>query len=242
MLFPCPFLTSEAIRYVSNLSEKLKRDELRKLLYALFSSHGALLEVIALKTNKLRGQAFVIFKDIQAATKARRELNGFPFYGKPLRVTFARQRSHLVEKQEGTFDEEKAEALRKAREANAPASKRKAASAAAASIAGAAAPAPAAAAAAESEGSKRHKMDFQAPDENPNPILFVQNLPPESTELMVQMLFQQFPGYKNVRLVEGQGIAFVEFTDATSSTVAKNALQSFKIKDQHLMMISFLKS
>jgi U2 small nuclear ribonucleoprotein B'' len=237
---PVP-LTSDAARYVSNLSEKLKREELRKLLYALFSSHGALLEVIALKTNKLRGQAFVVFKDIQAATKARRELNGFPFYGKPLRVTFARQRSHLVEKQEGTFDEEKAEALRKAREASAPASKRKAASAAAAA---AAAPVAAAAAAApaESEGTKRHKMDFQAPDENPNPILFVQNLPPESTELMVQMLFQQFPGYKSVRLVEGQGIAFVEFTDVTSSSVAKNALQSFKIKEQHLMMISFLKS
>ncbi len=229
---------------MSNLSEKLKKEELRKLLYALFSSHGPLLEVIALKTNKLRGQAFVIFKDIQAATKARRELNGFPFYGRPLRVTFARERSHLVEKQDGTFSEEKAEALRKAREANAPQSKRKAASAAAATAAagGVGGAASGGAVPAEEDATKRHKVDFQAPDESPNPILFVQNLPAESTELMVQMLFQQFPGYKSVRLIEGQGIAFVEFGDATSSTVAKNALQNFKIKDNHLMMISFLKS
>lgn len=241
-------------RYVSNLSEKLKRDELRKLLYALFSSHGPLLEVVALKTNKMRGQAFVVFKSVQDATQARRELNNFPFYGKPLRVAFAKTRSHLVEKAEGTFDESKAEALRKAREASAPSSKRKAAAAAAAAAATTVTP-------VETEAHKRPKIDtFQvclsivlvclaptfsfckAPDELPNPMLFVQNLPPEATELMVQMLFQQFPGFKNVRMVEGQGMAFVEFSDVASSSVAKSSLQNFRVKDSHLMMISFLKS
>lgn len=232
---------------MSNLSEKLKRDELRKLLYALFSAHGAIVEVIALKTNKMRGQAFVIFKDIQAATKARRELHNFPFYGRPLRVAFAKTRSHLVEKQEGTFDE-KAAAERRAR-AEAAAPKRKNKDAGTSGTSGTAGTAGSGGAgggglvaAQEDDGVKRHKADFQAPDETPNPILFVQNLPPESTELMVQMLFQQFPGYKSVRLVEGQGMAFVEFADSTTSTVAKNALQNFRIKDQFLMMISFLKS
>lgn len=38
--------------YVSNLSEKLPREELKKLLYSLFSAHGAIIEVVALKTNK----------------------------------------------------------------------------------------------------------------------------------------------------------------------------------------------
>jgi hypothetical protein len=42
--------------------------------------------------------------------------------------------------------------------------------------------------------------------------------------------------------VEGQGLAFVEFADETSSTVAKNALQNFKIKDNFLMMISYVKN
>jgi RNA recognition motif-containing protein len=87
----------------------LKKEELKKLLYSLFSAHGPILEVIALKTNRLRGQAFVIYKDIQSATRARRELNNFPFYGKPLKVNFSKSRSHLIEKQEGTFSEEKAE-------------------------------------------------------------------------------------------------------------------------------------
>lgn len=45
-----------------------------------------------------------------------------------------------------------------------------------------------------------------------NKILFVQNLPEASTSQMLSMLFQQFPGYKEVRLVEGRpGIAFVEY-------------------------------
>lgn len=154
-------------------------------------------EVVALKTNKMRGQAFVIYKDIQAATKARRELNNFPFYGRPLRVAFAKARSHLVEKQEGTFDEKAAAERKKRAEASAPAKRKNKESS---SSAGAAATG----SVVEEDGGKRHKADFQAPDETPNPILFVQNLPPESTELMVQMLFQQFPGYKSVRLVEGQ--------------------------------------
>jgi hypothetical protein len=48
-----------------------------------------------------------------------------------------------------------------------------------------------------------------AAQEAPHNILFVQNLPAESTELMVQMLFQQFPGYKSVKLVEGEWVARV---------------------------------
>jgi U2 small nuclear ribonucleoprotein B'' len=89
--------------------------------------------------------------------------------------------------------------------------------------------------------TKSFKLKMDAPDEAPHHILFVQNLPAESTELMVQMLFQQFPGFKNVKLVEGQGIAFVEFAAIPNAEVAKNALQHFRVKDNHLMMISFAK-
>ena len=81
----------------------------------------------------------------------------------------------------------------------------------------------------------------QAPQEPPNRILFVQNLPEESTELMVTVLFQQFPNFESVRLVEGQGIAFVTFGDIASAEVAMKSLQHFKIKENHLMMISFAK-
>lgn len=64
--------------------------ELKKSLYAIFSQFGPILDIVALKTLKMRGQAFVVFKDISSATNALRSMQGFPFYDKPM------VRQHLV--------------------------------------------------------------------------------------------------------------------------------------------------
>lgn len=37
----------------------------------------------------MRGQAFVIFKEIQSATNAMRAMQGFPFYDKPMVIIFS---------------------------------------------------------------------------------------------------------------------------------------------------------
>ncbi len=58
--------------------------ELKRSLYALFSQFGQIMDIVALKTTKMRGQAFVIFKELSAATNALRQLQGFPFYNKPM--------------------------------------------------------------------------------------------------------------------------------------------------------------
>lgn len=58
--------------------------ELKRSLYAIFSQFGQILDIVALKTLKMRGQAFVIFKEIQSATNAMRAMQGFPFYDKPM--------------------------------------------------------------------------------------------------------------------------------------------------------------
>lgn len=58
--------------------------ELKKSLYAIFSQFGQILDIVALKTLKMRGQAFVIFKDISSANSALRSMQGFPFYDKPM--------------------------------------------------------------------------------------------------------------------------------------------------------------
>jgi len=76
----------------------------------------------------------------------------------------------------------------------------------------------------------------------PNRILFVENLPTETTTLMLQMLFNQYAGFQEARLINGKpGIAFVEFTDAYNSGIAMQALQGFKITPTHLMKITFAK-
>lgn len=58
--------------------------ELKRSLYALFSQFGQIVDIVAMKTMKMRGQAFVIFKELTAATNALRQLQGFPFYNKPM--------------------------------------------------------------------------------------------------------------------------------------------------------------
>jgi hypothetical protein len=42
------------------------------------------LDVVALKTMKMRGQAHIVFRDIHASTQAMRSLQGFEFFGKEM--------------------------------------------------------------------------------------------------------------------------------------------------------------
>ena len=54
--------------------------------------------------------------------------------------------------------------------------------------------------------------------------------------------FVRFPGYKEVRLIEGRhDIAFVEFASEEEAAAARDALQGFRISPQHLMKIEFAK-
>ena len=53
-------------------------------LYTLFSTYGPVLDVVAMKTKKMRGQAHIVFRDIQTSTQAMRDLQGFDFFGKEM--------------------------------------------------------------------------------------------------------------------------------------------------------------
>lgn len=71
--------------YVTNLpSTKIQKADLRTALYMLFSTFGPVLDIVALKTMEMRGQAHIVFRDIQAATQAMRSLDGQTFLGRPL--------------------------------------------------------------------------------------------------------------------------------------------------------------
>ena len=59
---------------------------------------------------------------------------------------------------------------------------------------------------------------------------------------MLGMLFQQFPGFREVRMVEARpGIAFVEFENDMQAGVAMSGLQGFKITPNNGMAISYAK-
>lgn len=79
-------------------------------------------------------------------------------------------------------------------------------------------------------------------DQEPNNILFLTNLPEETNEAMLTLLFNQFPGFKEVRLIPGRSdIAFVEFENEYLSGTAKDALNGFNLSPTHKMRITFAK-
>jgi hypothetical protein len=58
--------------------------ELKKCLYTIFSQFGKILDVVCMKTYRLRGQAWIVFADVTAATNALNSMQGFPFFDKPM--------------------------------------------------------------------------------------------------------------------------------------------------------------
>lgn len=58
--------------------------ELKKSLYAIFSQFGQILDILVARNVKMKGQAFVIFKEVNSASNALRSMQGFPFYDKPM--------------------------------------------------------------------------------------------------------------------------------------------------------------
>jgi len=90
--------------YLTNLpSSKIQKPDLRIALYTLFSTYGPVLDVVALRTMKMRGQAHVVFRDAQTATQAMRALQGFDFFGREMQIQYAKSKSDTIAKLDGTF-------------------------------------------------------------------------------------------------------------------------------------------
>lgn len=151
---------------------------MKKALYLVFSQYGNIVEINILKGYRLQGQAWVVFDSLTAATRAQRELQNFLFFGKPMRIAFAKQKSDVIAKIDGTYQQR---TKRKATEEAGGKKKGTTQSAAKKQKTGeakpkAAAPAIAAPAAAAAPTQPAVPTEPPAP---PHRILFVENLPPQ---------------------------------------------------------------
>ncbi|OJT09048.1 U2 small nuclear ribonucleoprotein B'' [Trametes pubescens] len=86
--------------YIKNLNDKVKKEELRAQLYALFTTYGRILDVVALKGPKMKGQAFLVFSDLAGATAALRGCEGTVFYDKPMHIEYAKTKSYATLRRE----------------------------------------------------------------------------------------------------------------------------------------------
>jgi U2 small nuclear ribonucleoprotein B'' len=85
------------------------------------------------------------------------------------------------------------------------------------------------------------KRPVQQNQNAPHNILFAEGLPDDCTDQMLTMLFQQYGGYKEVRLIQAKKVAFIEYTDALQAGVALQNLNGFKLTPEHPMAVSFAK-
>ena len=79
----------------------------------IFSEYGNIIDLIAKKNLKAKGQAFIVFDDVQAAEKAMEEVQGFELFDKPMILDYAKTRSDATVQREG--GEEQFEAHRRRR-------------------------------------------------------------------------------------------------------------------------------
>jgi len=250
--------------YVNNLNEKIKPEDLKKALRAVFNQFGNICDIVAMKSIKRKGQAYISFDDVENAKAAINAMQGFPLFQKPLRIEYARVNSDKIAKKRGDYtprppkpprpSKQKRKQLHmiQEREKAALAEQERYNNPLTAPIQplfqfGNNAPPP------PPPGSKTMGAAPQStalgippppPTQNspPNKILFIERLPPESNELMISVLFNQFVGYKEVRLVPGRAdIAFVEFETVEQSKIAKSQLNNFKVTPTHALKITFAK-
>ncbi|KAF1744788.1 hypothetical protein MXB_4266 [Myxobolus squamalis] len=103
MIAPQPDVPPNQTLYLSNLNEKVRIDDLKRAIYDTFSQFGPILDIIAQRNLRMKGQAFVVFQDLNHACVSHRAMQGFVFFSKPMRVQFAKGKSDAVAKLDGTY-------------------------------------------------------------------------------------------------------------------------------------------
>ena len=80
------------------------------------------------------------------------------------------------------------------------------------------------------------------PEAPPNKTIFLEHLPPDSSDEMIEVLFNQFEGFIEVRMLPTRkDLAFVEFKTAQNAAEAKTALNGFKVTPTNSLKITFAK-
>ena len=87
------------------MEESIKADQLKEALTEIFSEYGNVIDLVAKKNLKAKGQAFVVFDDPQAAERAIKEIQGFELFDKPMVLDYAKTRSDATVLREGNTEE-----------------------------------------------------------------------------------------------------------------------------------------
>ena len=220
--------------YVRNLNEKIHPDKLRHALQAAFGQFGKVLEVIIphkkVRRPELYGQAWVVFAKQKHAAIGLEAMQGFELFDKPLQLAYARKKSDVIAKKDGTFKPRvrvKKQPKPKAVEADHDEGNGTENGGAGGALPGGPGVATAAGAAATAVAAAVSLGEA-------NKILFARNIPKDSTKEEVQQLFAACEGLKEIRLIAVKGVAFIEFDDVRTAGMALSVAGTAEIRGSKL--------
>ena len=219
--------------YVNHLNEKIKTDLLRENLYYLFSQYGDVLEINIRKSKKMRGQAFIVYKDINDATRAKVSLNNFLFLGSRINIDYANTKSDIIVKikgqssqnneeyqKTGTYLTRKRKRMLEYQNIKEEKKEKKKET-------------------VEKKESIELDEDIDGECLNENKILFVTGLGKEVNEKMISLVFNKFKGLKDIRFFNGRGFCFVEYDNEINAGTALLSLNNMKLTENTTMKISY---
>lgn len=233
--------------YIKNIGDKIGIQELKRTLFSTFSAYGTILEICAHKGLKRRGQAWITYLEIENAIAAKKILDNYILIDRPISVQFAKAKSHVTQKVTGSWNPygRKAERISEIEakkltrgaipkyydfdmesddeeeQINITEEAKKA-----------------------EEEPVVEKIVIPTIDLiPPNNVLFVQNLfdTVEETEMILDMLFGQYRGYKEARVPDKADIAFVEFETVEQASLALGDLNGYEIDTEKHMLIQYAK-
>ncbi|KAG6812328.1 hypothetical protein H0H92_003412 [Tricholoma furcatifolium] len=244
--------------YLNNLNDKVNKEELKTQLYALFTTYGKIIDIVASKKQAMRGQAFLVFNDLAGATSAMRACEGMVFYDKPIHIDYAKTKSYATSRKEDpsfvaptsihassvlsqgakrhrgddTADGERSAKREKSEEDEEEMEIDD-----------------------EEEPAQIHILSLLEASTIPNPSqqvsarLLCTNLPQEVTDDVLSVLFQQYQGFQTAKVTwsptpnrDGAKVklAQVSFETPELANAAKTALDGFTLKKGWVMGVAFI--
>ncbi|GJJ07594.1 hypothetical protein Clacol_001797 [Clathrus columnatus] len=239
--------TPNTTLYIKNLNDHVQKEELKAQLYSLFTAYGKILDIVASKSTKMRGQAFLVFADLASATTAMRACEGMLFYDKPMHIEYAKTKSYAVLMREDpnfihpTLSKK---SLASTQLTNGKRGREEEDS-------------------LDDRSTKREKPDeedeMEIEDEETRPpitenghtatsVLLCTNLPQEVTDDMIAVLFQQYQGFQSTQVAAAPNpgpngptkLARVIFDSPDLCSVAKEALDGFTLKRGWQMSVQYI--
>jgi RNA recognition motif-containing protein len=155
--------------------------------------------------------------DVQSATVALQAENGVSFFGRDIKIAYAKETSTRIAKRDGTYSSKAVKQSKK--KGNEPTDE----------IVANEAPV--------SDQTAQSSTPFAPPSH----LLLAQDLPEDVTQEMLQVLFQPYSGFKEARLPR-PGLAFIEFESEAHATLARKGLNGFQLTPSDQLKLDYGKA